>query len=81
MATIQQLEDIEVWQLARLYAKEIRELTEAEQYKFEFGLKNQIKNSSGWIMDNIAEGFGRGGKNEFVAFLSFAKGSAEENKS
>jgi four helix bundle protein len=32
-------------------------------------------------MDNIAEGFGRGSKNEFVNALTTAKGEAEELKS
>lgn len=32
-------------------------------------------------MDNIAEGFGRGSKNEFVNCLTIAKGEAEELKS
>ena len=32
-------------------------------------------------MDNIAEGFGRGSKNEFVNSLTMAKGEAEELKS
>ena len=32
-------------------------------------------------MDNIAEGFERGSKNEFVQFLSYSKGSAAETRS
>ena len=32
-------------------------------------------------MDNIAEGFGRGSKHEFVNHLTIAKGSAEETRS
>ncbi len=54
---------------------------ERDVYKFEFGLKTKLKNASGSIMDNIAEGFGRGSKNEFVNHLTIAKGSSEEVKS
>jgi four helix bundle protein len=81
MATITRLEEIEIWQLARKYATDINRLLKTEPFRYEFGLKEQMKNSSGSIMDNIAEGFGRGSKNEFVNFLTVAKGSAEESSS
>ncbi len=40
-----------------------------------------MNNSSGSLMDNIAEGFGRGSRLEFVQFLSISKGSANELQS
>jgi four helix bundle protein len=81
MATIQRVEDLQVWQLAREFACDVREMLKDEQFRYEFGLKEQIKGSSGSIMDNIAEGFGRGSKHEFVNHLTIAKGSAEESRS
>lgn len=81
MATITKLEELEIWQLARRYAKEINQLFETDTFKYEFGLKQQMKNASGSVMDNIAEGFGRGSKNEFINYLTIAKGSAEESRS
>lgn len=81
MATVKRFEDLDIWQLARTLAKDIRSLTLQQNFQHEFKLKEQIKGSSGSIMDNIAEGFGRGSRFEFVQFLSFSKGSADELKS
>ncbi|MFD2834219.1 four helix bundle protein [Christiangramia antarctica] len=46
-----------------------------------FQLRNQMEKSSESRMDNIAEGFGRGGNQEFHNFLSYSKESATELKS
>lgn len=81
MATINRFEDLDIWQEARRLAKEIHVLSKETDLKTDFKLKNQIKGSSGSVMDNIAEGFERDGNLEFRQFLSIAKGSAGESRS
>ena len=81
MATVQKFEDLEVWQMARKFASSIFELTLNEKFSKEYRFKDQIKSSSGSVMDNIAEGFGRESRLEFINFLGIAKGSLNETKS
>jgi four helix bundle protein len=81
MATIQTFGELEVWQKARAFAKDIFALTILKPFSNDFELRNQIRRSSGSIMDNIAEGFERGGRAEFINFLTIAKGSCGETKS
>ena len=81
MATITKFEDLEIWQEARKLAKEVFILSKETDLKTEFRFKEQIKASSGSVMDNIAEGFERDGNLEFRQFLSIAKGSAGETRS
>ncbi len=81
MSTWKSFEEIEVWQLARDFCKDIFGIYQHEGLSTDYRLKDQINGSSGSIMDNIAEGFGRGGNKEFVNFLSISKGSADESRS
>ncbi|WP_291098017.1 MULTISPECIES: four helix bundle protein [unclassified Flavobacterium] len=81
MATINRFEDLEIWQEARRLAKEIHIISVETGLKSDFRFKEQIKSSSGSVMDNIAEGFERDGNIEFRQFLSVAKGSAGETRS
>ena len=81
MATIKKFEDLEIWQEARKLAKEVIILSKETDLKTDFRFKEQIKASSGSVMDNIAEGFERDGNLEFRQFLSVAKGSAGETRS
>lgn len=81
MATINKFEDLDIWKRARVLCKHIHTLTLVGDFRTDFALRNQISSSSGSIMDNIAEGFGREGNREFVNFLGIAKGSANETKS
>ena len=81
MATIRSFEELEVWKKVRIISTEIYKVTMAESFFRDFALKDQINRASGSIMDNIAEGFERGGRKEFIQFLSYSKGSAGEVKS
>ena len=81
MATITKFEDLEIWQEARKLAKEIYVISKETDLKTDVRFKEQIKASSGSVMDNIAEGFERDGNLEFRQFLSIAKGSAGESRS
>jgi four helix bundle protein len=79
--TITKFEDLEIWKEARELCKNIRTITENTKLEKDFSLKDQTLRSSGSIMDNIAEGFERDEKKEFIQFLSIAKGSCGETRS
>jgi four helix bundle protein len=81
VATIKSFEDIEAWRKARQFCDDVYKLTLTGNFAKDFSLRDQINRSAGSIMDNIAEGFERGSKNEFVQFLSYSKGSAGETRS
>ena len=81
MATVKRFEDLEIWQEARRLFNQIKDIGDETNLKSNFRLKDQIKASSGSVMDNIAEGFERDGNLEFRQFLSIAKGSAGEARS
>ena len=81
MATIQKFEDLKVWQKSRSLSEVIYPLTFKEPIRADFRFKDQVRGSVGSIMDNIAEGFERGSKLEFINSLTTAKGEAGELKS
>lgn len=81
MATIKRFEDLEIWQVARGLALKVKKITEADLFSKDFRFRDQITNSAGSVMDNIAEGFERSGRLEFVNFLSISKGSTGEVRS
>ena len=81
MATIVRFEDLDIWKEARSLSCEIIQIVNVTELKGDYKLRDQIKGSSGSVMDNIAEGFERDGNLEFRQFLSVAKGSAGETRS
>jgi len=81
MATIQKFEDLKVWQKARELSQKIYPLTFVEPICSDFRYKDQIRGSLGSIMDNIAEGFGRGSRLGFITGLNISRGETDELKS
>jgi len=81
MSTIKRFEEIISWKEARELNRVLRKLIKEKRFERNFGLISQIERSAGSIMDNIAEGFERGGNKEFIQFLYIAKGSCGELRS
>jgi four helix bundle protein len=81
MATIEKFEEIIYWKEARILNKNIGRLIDSGKFKHSYRLIGQIEGSAGSIMDNIAEGFERGGNKEFIQFLYMTKGSCGELRS
>ena len=81
MGTVKSFTELEIWKKARVLEKEIFTLCKQGLLSKDYSLKDQMNRSAGAIMDNIAEGFGRGSRLEFIQFLTIARGSAAELQS
>lgn len=82
MATIYRFEDLPIWQQARTLCNKVFKIIEGNQSFFnDFRFRDQARASAGSVMDNIAEGFERSSRLEFVNFLGIAKGSTGEIRS
>ncbi len=81
MAKVERFEDLIAWQKARALTRVIYEVTRQGEFAKDYGLRGQIQRAAVSIMSNIAEGFERGGRNEFHQFLSTAKASCAEVRS
>ena len=65
---ITKFEDLKCWELSRELSKIVYGFSRRQHFSRDFKLCDQIRSSSGSVMDNIAEGFERGGIKEFVQF-------------
>lgn len=81
MATIKRFEDLEIWQIARQLYNKMSIIAGRLRTKREYRFAEQVKSAAGSIMDNIAEGFERDSRLEFVNSLSISKGECGENRS
>lgn len=78
---VRYFEDLEVWKEGRHLTNRIYDVTEDTRFSRDFGLRDQIQRAAVSVMSNIAEGFERGGNQEFIQFLYIAKGSCGEVRS
>ena len=78
---IEKFEDLNCWKEARILVKMVFQLAQNKKLEKDFGTRNQLTRAAVSIMNNIAEGFGRYHRKEFIRFLDFSQSSAAEVKS
>ncbi len=79
--SVKDFEELEVWKLARDLASQVYDASKKGNLAKDYALRDQLRRSATSVMSNIAEGFERGGNQEFIQFLSIAKGSCGEARS
>ena len=78
---IENFEDLVVWQKGVELVKQIYLLTSEGKLHKDFGLRDQLQRAAVSIPTNIAEGFERFSRRDYIRFLFIAKGSAGEVRS
>jgi four helix bundle protein len=74
----QSFKDLVVWQRSIELTVSVYQLTSAFPDSERFGLTNPMRSASISIASNIAEGYGRATKEEYLQFLGHARGSCSE---
>ena len=78
MPNIKSFEELPVWKDARKFANKIYNLTRKFPKEENYGLISQITRATVSVGSNIAEGFDRFSKKDFIKFLIIARGSISE---
>ena len=78
---IESFEDLLVWQKGIDLVKQVYLLTADGPLNKDFGLRDQLRRAAVSIPTNIAEGFERYSRKEYLQFLNIAKGSSGEVRS
>jgi four helix bundle protein len=74
----QTFEDLLVWQKSMDLVTGIYDICRNGPLARDFGLRDQMQRAAVSISANIAEGYERGSRKEYIQFLVIAKGSAGE---
>ena len=70
--------ELKVWQKARVFVKEVYEMTSAFPPVEMYGITSQVRRAAVSVSGNIAEGAGKRSEKEFMHFLDTAYSSALE---
>jgi four helix bundle protein len=70
--------DLVVWQRSVELTLAVYKLTSVFPESERFGLVNQLRRAAVSVPSNIAEGYGRSSKGEYIQFLGHARGSNSE---
>lgn len=81
MAVITKFQDLRCWQEARKLVSFVYKLTQQKVFEKEYELKGQLRKTVISIMNNIAEGFSRINRNDFMRFIDYSQSSASEHTS
>lgn len=76
--TIRSYFDLTAWQKARLLVKAVYETSSSFPQQEIYGLVSQIRRAAVSVPSNIAEGYGRGTRNDYIHFLHTSRGSLYE---
>lgn len=72
--------ELRVWREGHRLVLAVYRQTDNFPAKERYGLTSQIRRSVTSVTANITEGFERGGKKEFIQFLTIARGSIAETQ-
>jgi four helix bundle protein len=75
---LENYKELAVWQKARDLVKAVYQSTAAFPREELYGLTSQIRRAAVSIPANIAEGYARNSRKEYVQFVSISYGSASE---
>jgi four helix bundle protein len=78
---IESFEDLLVWQKGMKFVRQVYLITRYGKLSKDFGFRDQLRGAALSIPSNIAEGFERASRKEYLNFLNIAKGSAGEVRS